>query len=352
MTKRQITYLVCTAVVVTAGMGAAPPTAVPTTHRVRPGESIQQAVDAAKPGDTVLLSVGTYRESVRVTTSRLTLRGSGRGTVIKPGDARAGNSCAQAGNGLCVEGTDEHPVNGTTVNSLTLSGFAKNGLWASRTDKLTVRQVTAEENGQWGIAQERSTRGAFRNNTARDNGDAGLFLANTTNTEAGATDTREMVIEGNQLLGNRIGITVRRLRHLTVEANHITENCAGVFVVGDESKPRAGALAVRGNHVHKNNKSCPKTARLPFLQGSGIVLTGAEETLVTRNLVEGNVGASPLSGGIVLFKSFVGALSERNLVSNNSVRRNKPADLVNGDTGGGNTFQKNACGVSTPAGLC
>ncbi len=141
------------------------------------------------------------------------------------------------------------------------------------------------------------------------------------------------MISHNRLVGNRIGVTVRRLRNLTVERNEATGNCAAVFVVGDEGKPRAGAMTVRGNHIHANNKLCPKTPRLPFLQGSGIVLTGTEKTLVTKNRVEDNVGTSPLSGGIVLFKSFVGAPNESNEIRDNVVLRNSTADLADRDTG-------------------
>lgn len=369
MTKHHLVYLACTAALVGSALGAAPSSSVPQVHVVNPGESIQAAVDAAKPGDTVLLTPGIYRESVRVTTSGLTLRGVGRSTVLKPATTsapatttpsaetraagRAADSCARAGNGICVEGADGSPVAGTTVASLTLSGFAKNGLWATGTDRLTVRKVTAEKNGQWGIAQERSTRGVFAQNTARDNGDAGLFLGNSVTSEGGATDTRGAVIERNRLEGNRTGVTVRRLRNLTVAHNDITENCAAVFIVGDETPPRAGALTVRDNRVVGNNKYCAKTARLPFLQGSGIVLTGAEDTLVTGNLITDNAGTSPLSGGVVLFKSLVGATNERNRISDNTLERNAPADLVNteADTAD-NAFLDNVCVSSTPAGLC
>lgn len=347
-------YLACTAAVTASVLGAAPSADHRSVHRVHPGESIQKAVNSAHPGDTVLLSPGTYHESVRVTVANLTLRGSGaRSTVIVPGKASAG-SCAKAGNGICVTGTDSKRVKGVTVSSLTLRGFAKQGLWASGTDRLTVQGVVAEKNGQWGIAQERSVRGVFRNNVAQNNGDAGLFLSNTVSTEEGARDTLGTVVSHNRLAGNRIGVTVRRLRNLTVDHNEATGNCAAVFVVGDENKPRVGALSVVRNYVHANNKYCPKTPRLPFLQGSGIVLTGAEKTLVAENRVEDNVGTSPLSGGIVLYKSFVGAVNKDNEIRDNVVQRNGKADLANRDRvkGKGNTFHGNTCAHSEPAGLC
>lgn len=255
-------YLACTAAVTASVLGAAPSAEHRTVHWVKPGGSIQQAVNSAHPGDTVLLSPGTYHESVRVTVSNLTLRGYGaRSTVIVPG--KASGSCAKAGNGICVTGTDKKRVKDVTVSSLTLRGFAKHGLWASGTDRLTVQGVVAEKNGQWGIAQERSVRGVFRYNLAQKNGDAGLFLSNTVSTEEGARDSLGTVVSHNVLAGNRIGVTVRRLRNLTVDHNEATGNCAAVFVVGDENKPHVGALSVVRNYIHANNKFCPKTPGCP-----------------------------------------------------------------------------------------
>ncbi|WP_329058657.1 right-handed parallel beta-helix repeat-containing protein [Streptomyces sp. NBC_00117] len=353
MTKRQIAYLACTAALVASGVGAAAPSSdCRSVHRVKPGESIQKAVNTAKPGDVIVLSPGTYHESVTITVSGVTLRGaSARSTVIVPGAASAGSACAKAGNGICVTGTKSKPVERVTVRSLTLRGFTKTGLWATGTDRLRIEGVTSEKNGQWGIGQERSVRGVVRYDTLKGNGDAGLFLGNTVYAEEGALDTDGTVVSHNRMLGNRIGVTVRRLRNLAVAHNEATGNCAAMMLVGDENKPRPGALTVRNNYVHDNSKYCPKTARLPYIQGSGIVLTGVEDSLLANNSVVNNVGKAPMSGGIVLAKNFKGALNQRNEIRDNLVMGNT-TDLVTQDKGKGNKYRDNRCAVSVPAGRC
>ncbi|MFF9348783.1 nitrous oxide reductase family maturation protein NosD [Streptomyces sp. NPDC014734] len=362
MRNRHLKALVPVAVLSTAGLGASIPSASATSpHVVRPGQSIQKAVDAAAPGDTVVVQPGTYRETVLITKPGLTLRGHGDRTVIRPPDKQApgaaADGCAKAGSGICVLGRSGRTVDNVTVDSLTVSGFRKHGVWASWTDRLSVRRVTADHNGVWGIAQERSTRGSFTGNTARANGDAGIFVANSVDEEGGATDTRGTELRENTLTDNRIGFTARRVRNLLVHDNTFTGNCSGVFVVGDEGKPQAGAMTIRANRITANNKYCAKTERLPAIQGAGIVLTGTVDTQVRANTITDNVGATPMSGGVVLFKSFVGAKNTGNTVSGNVTLGNKPADLADGDPGKGttgksNTFTTNVCARSAPAGMC
>ncbi|MGW5099794.1 right-handed parallel beta-helix repeat-containing protein [Streptomyces sp. NPDC004100] len=356
MKRCHLAYLACTAALLGGGLGAAPAAAAHQTLVVRPGHSIQKAVNAAQPGDTVLVLAGTYHESVVVDTPWVTLRGVGARTVVKPAATKTGkvaNTCAQHGDGICVLGTKKKNVEGVTVADLKVTGFSHAGVFGMATDSLTVRRVQAVDNKVWGIATERSVHSLLRENQARRNGDAGLFLANTINEEGGAYNSGATRVERNRLENNRIGVTVRRLRNLTVSDNTITGNCGGIFVVGDENKPQGGNLTVASNDVVENNKYCAKTARLPVIQGSGIVLTGAEKTRVTGNHVAGNRGKSPLSGGIVLFKSMVGAKGVNNRIDRNTLENNAPADLVNTEPAkSNNVFERNSCRASKPAGLC
>ncbi|MGW3227012.1 right-handed parallel beta-helix repeat-containing protein [Kitasatospora sp. NPDC001095] len=320
-------------------------------HFVHPGESIQQAVDAASPGDTVKVLPGTFHGSVRITTPGLTLRGSGADTVITPGDGTE-NACATAGHGICVVGTEEQPLSDVTIDSLAVTGFRKNGIDASGTTGLTVSRTYVHDNAQQGISQEMSTRAAIRDNRSTDNGQSGVFLANYAYREGGSPDTGGTVVEGNELTGNRVGVTVRRLRGLAVQDNWISGNCAGVFVVGDEGVPRAGDLDVRRNTVVANNKFCPANPRLGAIQGAGIVLTGTEDVRVTDNEVRDNTGTSDFSGGIVLFRSVVGVSNARAVIIGNTLSGNGPADLADRDSGADNTFAHNTCERSEPDDRC
>lgn len=320
-----------------------------SAHTVHPGESIQSAVDHAAPGDVIDIEAGTYNGSVQISTPRLTLRGAGTATVIMPSKNGKENACAKAGEGICVTGTTHKKATDVRLESLTVTGFKTNGVHATLADGLEVVKVTSRDNKQQGILLEKSVRGQFTGNTATNNGESGIFLANSMNTEGGALDTKGALVKDNTLNGNRFGLTLRRVRNLSVEKNRIGANCGGIFVVGDEGVPRGGALTVSHNTVTKNNKYCAASARLPFIQGTGILLTGVEKTVVTDNDVRGNTGKSPMSGGIVLFKSVVGKANTGNAIHDNVVRGNQPADLANRDTAGtGNTFADNQSETTEP----
>ncbi len=54
-----------------------------TTWTVENGESIQDAIDSASPGDTILVEPGTYKEEPLTVNKSLTIEGTGTGVVVR-----------------------------------------------------------------------------------------------------------------------------------------------------------------------------------------------------------------------------------------------------------------------------
>src|SRR2546421_12856583 len=136
---------------------------------VRPGQSIQKAIDSAPAGSTIVVKAGVYKEVVQITTDRITLRGSdgdhGK-TVLQSPTGPPSNPCSPpfGPTGICVlgqltpQGQVTRPVTGDKIVGLTVQDFAGSGVFGFGTDRLTVKDVTALRNAGYGIARFNSTR--------------------------------------------------------------------------------------------------------------------------------------------------------------------------------------------------
>ena len=101
--------------------------------------TITEAVDAAVPGDLVLISPGIYNEAVNVTTDELTIRGLDRNEVILDGEF-------ELDNGIRVLGAD-----GVAVENLTARNYTTNGVLLDDVDGYRGSYVTAYRNGDYGV---------------------------------------------------------------------------------------------------------------------------------------------------------------------------------------------------------
>ena len=86
------------------GVLAAVESATGVTRRVpQDYPTIQNGVDAANPGDLVLIDKGVYTEAVFVTTPSITLRGVDRNAVILDGKFELSTGIMVGGNGVAIE---------------------------------------------------------------------------------------------------------------------------------------------------------------------------------------------------------------------------------------------------------
>jgi nitrous oxidase accessory protein NosD len=316
---------------------------------VGPGQSIQAAINAARPGTTVFVEPGVYHQSVQIRKNGITLRGSGAfhgGTVLVPPKHFPNTLCNQAfgPTGVCIlaksvnakTGAVLKTVRNDTVTGLLVTGFPGNGVFGYGTVGLKVTRVVAINDGGYGISRFVSSRTVFANDTAIGNDEAGFYV--------GDSPQADTVVRNDQAFGNQFGIFVRHARHVLVTGNVVSGNCQGILVLDD------------GQKGFNNNKFCKKGGDTPVdTKGGGILLLGATHTLVTHNSVTGNAGKKFNSGGIVVLSAKPlshGSNPEFDTISFNFAFHNHPADLIWDHTGFRVRFRHNACGTSIPGGFC
>jgi nitrous oxidase accessory protein NosD len=319
---------------------------------VSPGVgTISAAVAAASPGDTLKLEKGTFHDSVLITKT-LTIRGEGDATVIKP-PATSTNPCNQPGTmeGLCVAGQLDSsgnpdlskPVADVHIADLRTTGFSDSGVIGFNTIGLRVTDVRSDHNGGYGIARFASVKSLFADNRTSYNVEAGLYVGDSPEAASAVVD--------NRTDHNGIGIFLRDSTDVLASGNSSSANCVGVLALnsgqGATGPTGAGKYLIQENNVSANNSACPATEGPPT-SGIGIALVGVERTKVLENKVNNNKPGGPTfaSGGIVIVST-----ASNNLVKDNELRGNQPADIFWDQTGTGNKVRENECRTAIPGNL-
>jgi hypothetical protein len=341
-------------VVATAFVAGAAVTAQAATIQVFKGDSIQEAVDSAHRGDTIVVHQGIFRGGVKIKKNQLTLRGAGggkNGTVIKP--RRRHNSCSGGSAGICVGSRAPHghpiPTTGTTIRGFRVVGFRDFGVFAFNATKTTFRNSTFARADEYGAAAFSSRKTKFVNNVATDGEVAGFYIGDSPHAKA---VLRDNVAKHN----GEFAFFLRDSSHARAVHNKAVNNCLGMGLINTGSPGGVHDWAIKRNHVLRNRRSCPDAEGGPPISGTGIALLGASHNAVQGNIVNGNrpSGGSAFSGGIVVASAaeLGGSNSAHNLIAGNRARRNKPADILWDGRGKGNEFKRNHCGSSQPGGLC
>ena len=291
-----------------------------TRHVPQEYPDIQTAVDAAQPGDLVLVSEGVYREEVIVTTPSITVRGTDRNTVILEGEFERANGVAVYADGVALENM--------TARNYTLNGFFITGVTGYRGS-----YITAINNGDYGIYAFDSYNGVLEHSLGSGSPDAGFYVGGCYPCK---TILDHVIGEGN-LGGGYSGTNAGGELYII---NSIFRNNFGggiapnTFDVEPHAPQRENVIV--GNTIVDN-------------RGNGIAIDGGNRNLVTRNYISGNS-----RNGILIH-----ATKDRNYypATDNTIRDNVVlgsgrADLAMSGLGNiGNCFADNVHRTTIPWGL-
>ncbi len=231
--------------------------------------TIQEAVDAAVPGDLVLISPGVYNEAVNVVTDELTIRGLDRNEVILDGQF-------ELENGIRILG-----ANGVAVENMTAINYTVNGFYWIEADGYRASYLTAQRNNDYGVYAFDSVNGLIEHVYAAGSPDAGLYIGQCYECNALVTDVWSEY-NGLGYSGTNSG------GNLTIVNSQFNDNRAGVV-------PNSGSYelcyperetTVIGNVVFGNgNPNTPSKGLADLAYGTGITIAGGIANTVERNLV-------------------------------------------------------------------
>jgi len=279
------------------GIGLAILCASPTATAaivVRPGGSIQAAVDAASPGETIVVQPGTYygqsgaTEGVRIKKSGIRLIANsdpkkGKKVILVPGPGNRDGILAEPD--AWASALDD--IQGFTVQGFTVQGFPNNGIKLEHVNGFKILSNESIDNLENGIQPELSANGLVNRNVSYGSLDSALWVE-------GGTNVR---VIGNVTHSSVTGLEVTISKDVVIQNNESYNNTVGMglYHPSAASEPPLPVMEnwrVKNNYIHDNNLPNPlppNTSMASTLPpGGGILLMGVSKNEIEHNRIENN----------------------------------------------------------------
>lgn len=258
---------------------------------VRPGESIQAAVDAAMPGDTVTVLPGDYTETHGGSAAVWITKPLKLVAKSNPPDERV-RILPGPGQRDGIVAAPERPtdpdIDGVEISGFTVEGFTNNGIWLRYVNNFTIENNESIDNLENGIWPTLSANGLVTKNVSYGSLDSSLWVEAAVNVR---------VID-NELHSSPTGLEVTVSNEVTMMGNDVHDNTIGVGLYHPagaglpplEPPSANGFWHVIDNHIHDNNaaNTAPGGTVAELPPGGGILLLGVDNVDVQNNLIENN----------------------------------------------------------------
>jgi hypothetical protein len=303
-------------------------------HRVPAAfDTIQAAVNAASPGDLVLVEPGTYTEAVRVTdTPRLTIRGTDRNGVVLDGEF-------QREDGVLAT------VDDVVVENMTARHYVRNGFFWSSVRGWRGSYLTAYNNGVYGVYNIASQHGRYDHCYASGHPDSGFYI--------GQCKPCHAMIEQVRAEHNAIGYSGTNAGgYLTVRDSLWRRNMGGIVPnsLDSEANPPQTSARIENNRVESNAYANAPDVGFGYATfGTGITVAGGEHNEIVGNTVRNHPNFGMVAVPMVDENVYPPA---GNRFVDNDVSNSGRADLaVGAPQDGGNVFAGNDAETARPTGL-
>jgi parallel beta-helix repeat protein len=333
---------------------------------VREGQSIQQAIDEAQPGDTIEVLPGIYNQSVAVDLDDITLRGMDRKEALRRGLLSEAEA-ARLSERPVLDGKRElSDAVIATGNNFRIEGFqirhyTGNGVAVHRARNVTFRDLIIDETGRYGVYPVSCTGVLIERVTASGISDAAIYVG----------QSRDIIVRNSTAHDNVTGIEIENSVNALVENNYVYNNAGGilVFVLPNNPSKVGRNCRVVGNRIIENNHfnfADPTAIVSKVPSGTGIMIMAADDTEVTGNQIRGNqsygVAVVSLRAAFPSSSKFdVGAVPEGNRIHGNTFSDNgrnpvpaireaglKGADLLWDGSGWSNTWDEPSASRAMP----
>ncbi len=281
--------------------------------------TIQAAVDAAAPGDLVLVAEGTYKEEVIISTPSVTLRGTDRNKVILEGEFQRANGVAVFADAVAVE-------------NLTAQNFRLNGVFFTGVKGYRASYVSAMNNGDYGIYAFDAYDGVLDHSLGSGSPDAGFYVGGCYPCRAVLDHVMGVNNIGDGYSGTNSGGDTYLINSV------FSGNGVGIGIHTLDVEPHAPEreTTVIGN-VIANNRT------------DGLPIVGGNRNLIERNLVTGN-GEYGIIVHSTKDRNFYPATG--NVIRDNVILGSGKADLALSGIGNlANCFERNAYRSTLPWGV-